>query len=182
MVSRERSPQASRIQPFDVFQGAPPRDIDLPRPNTVDLEEWAFFTEVAPFALQDTQDEQQSRGLGEPSGAACAAASTKVSLSESEDATLATLATITEYLETPDWVGSAHVAALTNTLTDLTLAGVLATNTYVEEVVHSFRKVVTVTRASMGVEVEFTLRPRKLPSSRRGTEGGSCDLRGQFPL
>ena len=52
------------------------------------------------------------------------------------------------------------MAALTNTLTALTLAGVPLTNTYVEEVVLSLRKVVTVSTASLGVEVEFTLRPR----------------------
>ena len=52
------------------------------------------------------------------------------------------------------------MAALTNTLTALTLAGVLVTNTYVEEVVQSARKVVTVTTASVGVEVGLTLRPR----------------------
>ena len=60
----------------------------------------------------------------------------------------------------PEPVGSAQVAALTNTLAALTLAGVLVTNTSVEEVVQSLRKVVTVTTASIGVEFEFTLRPR----------------------
>ena len=64
---------------FDVvfFQGASPDDIDLPRPNTVDREEGAFLTNVALSALQEL-------GSREPLGAACAVASTKVSLSESE--------------------------------------------------------------------------------------------------
>jgi len=39
-----------------------------------------------------------------------------------------------ESLEILDWAGSARVAAPTNTLTALTLAGVLVTNTYIEEV------------------------------------------------
>ena len=75
-------------------------------------------------------------------------------MSESEYATLATLEAITESLETPYWAGSAQVAALTNTLPALTLAGVIVTNTSVEEVVQSLRKVV------IGAEVKFTLRPR----------------------
>ena len=97
---------------------------------------------------------------GEAFGAACAVASTKVSLSESEDESFASLETITESLETPDWAGSAQVAALTNTLTALTLAGVPIIKTSVEEVVQSLRKVVTVTTASLGAEVEFALKPR----------------------
>ena len=52
LVSREPSSQASRIQPFDVFQGAPPSDIDLPRPHTVDLEERVFLPEVARSAYR----------------------------------------------------------------------------------------------------------------------------------
>ena len=53
------------------------------------------------------------------------------------------------------------MVAWTNTLTALTLAGVLVTNTYVEEVVQSLRKVVIVTTASMGAEVQITWRPQK---------------------
>ena len=158
------------------FQGDPVSDLDLPRPSTVDIEARDFLTEVALSALQDTQDEQQARGSGEPSGAACAVASTNVSLSESEDETLATLETITESLETPDWVDSAQAAALTNPLTVLPLAVVLVTNTVVEEVVQSLRKVVTVTAASMGVEVEFFHETTQLPPSCCGHEGGPCDL------
>ena len=54
---------------------------------------------------------------------------------------------------TPDWTGSAQVAALTNTLATLTLAGINVSNISVEEVVRNLRKVVTVTTASMGAEV-----------------------------
>ena len=68
-------------------------------------------------------------------------------MGESEDGTLAILETCMESLETSDWAGSAQVAALTNTLTALTFAGVLVTNTSVEEVVQSLWK--TVTTASM---------------------------------
>ena len=71
-------------------------------------------------------------------------------MGESEDGTLAILETCMESLETSDWAGSAQVAALTNTLTALTLAGVLVTNASVEEVVQSLRKLVTVTTASGG--------------------------------
>ena len=109
----------------------------------MDFEERAFLTEVALSALRESLAGPQARG----SGAACAAASTRVSLSESEDETLAILETSTESMETPNWAGSAQVAALTNTVTALTIAGVLATNTCVEEVVQSLRKVALVTPA-----------------------------------
>ncbi len=66
-------------------KGVPPRDNDLPPPNTVDLEEGAFLTEVAISAFQKTQEEQEAQVSGEPCGAARAVASTKVSLGESED-------------------------------------------------------------------------------------------------
>ena len=124
--------QLAEFNIVDVFEGVPPSDTDLPRPHTVDLESRAFLSAVARSALQETQGEQEARVSGEPSGAACAIASTKVSLSESEDETPATLETITESLGTPDWVGSAQVAALTHTLTALSLAGVLVTSTSVE--------------------------------------------------
>ena len=82
---------------------------------------------------------------GAQPGAACAVASTRVSLSETEDETITTLETMQESFATGDWAGSAQVAALANALAALTLAGALVTNTSVEEVVQSPRKVVTIT-------------------------------------
>ena len=52
LVSRERSPQASRIQPFDVIQVAPQTELALPLSSTVDFEERAFLTEVALSGFQ----------------------------------------------------------------------------------------------------------------------------------
>ena len=98
LVSRDPLSLDSRIQTFEVFQGVPPSDIDLPPQSTVDLEERACLTYVAFSAFQETQKEKEAQVSGEPSGAACAAASTRVSLSESEEEALATLETIMELL------------------------------------------------------------------------------------
>ena len=66
-------------------------------------------------------------------GAACAAASTEISLSESGDETLASLDSLANSMEAPSWSGNAHVAALTNTLTALTLAHNPITNPTFDE-------------------------------------------------
>ena len=85
---------------------------------------------------------------------------TLVSLSETEDESTTAAATRTELVETPKWSNSAQDASLSNTLTALTLAGVPVTNVDLGSVLQSLRNVVTVTAASLGAEVEFTLRPR----------------------
>ena len=94
------------------------------------------------------------------SSAACAATiPAPVSLSESEleeDA----LADIVDAFVIPQWSDNSRVVALTNTLTALTLAGVLVTDTSMEEVVVSLRRIVVVTSAPAEAEVDFTLIPR----------------------
>ena len=49
---------------------------------------------------------------------------------------------------------------MTNALTALTLLGVPVANTTLDNVLTSLRNVVAVATASLGAEVEFTLRPR----------------------
>ena len=58
------------------------------------------------------------------------------------------------------WTDNSSTAALTNTLAALTLAGVPATNTTIDEVLVSLRKLVIVSDAPAEAEVEFTMRPR----------------------
>ena len=70
----------------------------LPLPNTADTEERAFLIEVALSAYQETQEQQGALVLLESPSAACAAASTRVSLSENEDETVTTLETMKEIL------------------------------------------------------------------------------------
>ena len=82
------------------------------------------------------------------------------SLSETEDESTTTMETHIELVETPNWSSSAQDASLSNTLTALTLAGVPVTNTDLSSVLQSIRNVVAVATASLGAEVEFTLRPR----------------------
>ena len=81
-------------------------------------------------------------------------------MSESGGETLVTCDYIAEPTEAASWFGNAQVAALTNTLTALTLAGVFVANTALDDVAQGLKKVVTVTPASLGVEVECTIRPR----------------------
>jgi hypothetical protein len=69
-----------------------------------------------------------------------------VSLSESElqeDA----LVVIVESFIAPQWTDNSSEAALANTLTALTLAGVPVANTSIDAVLDSLRKIVTMTDA-----------------------------------
>ena len=75
-------------------------------------------------------------------------------MSESELEEDALVAIADEFV-TPQWSDDSRVAALTNTLTALTLAGVLVTDTSMEEVVVSLRRVVFVTSALTEGEVDF---------------------------
>ena len=110
--------------------------------------------------MQELQDELWDREQDEPYSAACAVAvSAPVSLSESEGEE-DTLVVIADSFPAPPWTDDSHAAALTNTLTALTLAGVPVSNTSINEVLESLRRVVIVTAALAAAEVEFTLRPR----------------------
>ena len=174
LVSRERASPADRgIVPFDVFQGVPAHQLALPAQATADNEERAFLIEVAICAMQELQDESrqregeervhlsdvavsamrelqdelQLRTQGAYSSAACAVAvPAPVSLSEvefEEDA----FVVIAEFFIAPQWTDDSHMAALTNTLTALTLAGVPVSNTYIDVVLESLRHIVTITAA-----------------------------------
>ena len=52
------------------------------------------------------------------------------------------------------------MVAFTNTMTALTLARILVTDTSMEEVVVSLRRIVVVTSAPVEAEVDFTMIPR----------------------
>ena len=93
------------------------------------------------------------------SSAACAAASAKVSLheSETEDAVLSAIA---ESFVVPQWDDNARVTELANTLTAPTLAGVPVHDTYVEDVVVSLRRIFTVTNSPVEAAVDFSMIPR----------------------
>jgi hypothetical protein len=87
--------------------------------------------------------------------AACAAAiPAPVSLNESEPEE-DPLAAIADAFVTPQWTDDSRVAALTNTLTALTLAVVPVIDTDMEEVVVSLRRIVTVTNSPAEAEVDF---------------------------
>ena len=86
----------------------------------------------------------------------CAAASAKVSLSESETEDKA-LAAIANSFVVPQWDANARVTELSNTLTALTLAGVPTHGTSMEDVVISLRRIVTVTNSPAEAEVDFFL-------------------------
>jgi hypothetical protein len=60
----------------------------------------------------------------------------------------------------PQWTDNSHEAELTNTLIALTLAGVPVSNTSIDAVLDSLRKIVASTAAPAEAEIEFTLRPR----------------------
>ena len=88
------------------------------------------LTEVTLPSLYDEPEPTEVGDLREGEGVASAAASTRVSLSESEDDLLTTLMqAIVGFAETPSWSGSAQAAPLTNTRAALTLAGAPVTNT-----------------------------------------------------
>ena len=128
LVSSEPSHLVGTVQPVYILQEFPSCEISYSfSPERVDIEEKAFLIEVTLSALQELQYQTERSGSGELVGAACAAASSKVSLSESAEKTPATLESMADDMETPSWSGSAQVAALTNTLTALSLAGVLVT-------------------------------------------------------
>ena len=77
----------------------------------------------------------------EGEGVARAAASTRVSLSESEDDSLTIMMEpIIDSAETPSWPSSAQAASLTNTPTTLTLAVVPAANATLDAVVQGKTK------------------------------------------
>ena len=97
---------------------------------------------------------------GAASSAACAAAMpAPVSLSESEPEEDA-LAAFADSFTAPQWTEKSREAALTNTLTALSFAGVPVANTSIDAVLDSLRKIVTITDAPAEAEVKFTLRPR----------------------
>ena len=78
-------------------------------------------------------------GQGASSSAACAAAiPTPVSLSDSEPEEDA-LAVIADSFPVTQWADNSSPAALTSTMTALTLAGVPSTNTTIDEVLVSLR-------------------------------------------
>ena len=90
----------------------------------------------------------------------CAVAiATPVSLSESEGEE-EVVVVIADSCPTPQWTDDSHTASLTNTLTALSLAGVLVPNTSINEVLESLRRVVIVTATPAEAEIEFTMRPR----------------------
>ena len=124
------------------------------------MEERAFLSELVVSEAQEEQTAEGAAGLTEYESAACVDAPTMVSLRETEDASTTTMEILTESLETPSWLSSAQTASLANTLTALTLAGVPVVNTTLDSVLQSLRMVVTVTTASLGEEIEFTLRTR----------------------
>ena len=109
---------------------------------------------------QEARDLQEAIALSEDESAARVVVATLVSLSETEDEPTTTMETHKERVETPKCSSSAQDASLSNTLTALTLAGAPVTNTDLDSVLQSIRNVVTVATASLGAEVEFTLRPR----------------------
>ena len=144
LLSRERGTPAERgIVPIDILQGTPQRRLSLPPPHSVDEEEKAFLKEVevsAQLELLDEQKEEEEKRTvrferisdsAEPEGkmsfpssiAACTAASTIVSLSESEGEEEA-LSAIAEAYTVPQWDDNARPTELANKLTALTLAGV----------------------------------------------------------
>ena len=179
LISRERASPADRgIIPLHVFQGVLTRQLALPAPATVDNEERTFLIDFAIYATKEVQDERQQeeeemRGplyeiavstmremqdelwqlaQGASFSAACAVAvPAPVSLSESEFEA-DTLVVIPDSFTAPQWTDS-HMAALNNTLTALTLAGVPVSNKSVDVVLESLRKVVTITAAPAEAEI-----------------------------
>ena len=102
---------------------------------------------------------QKEKGSCPSSSAACAAASTKVSLNESEREEEA-LSAIAEAYTVPQWDDNARVTELANTLTALTLAGVPVQDTSMKDVVISLRRIVTVTNSPAEAAVDFSMVPR----------------------
>ena len=88
-----------------------------------------------------------------------------VSLSESEPEEDA-LVVIVDSFTAPQWTDNSSEAALANTLTALSFAGVPVANTSIDAVLDSLRKIVTITDAPAEAEVEFTLRPRNFRRPR----------------
>ena len=102
---------------------------------------------IAISTIREMLDDLQSSNRGAYSNAACAVAvPAHVSLSESE-VEEDTLAVIPDSFAAPQWTYDSHVAALTNTLTAVTLAGVLVPNTSIDVMVKSLRKIFTSTAA-----------------------------------
>ena len=86
LVSRERFLGAEIDQALEPSQEECEHLILRPRPDSVTTEEQACLSEVALFHLStDEPEPTEVGGLREGASAACAAASTGVSLSESED-------------------------------------------------------------------------------------------------
>ena len=77
---------------------------------------------------------------------------TPVSLNESEPEEDA-LVVIADSLTAPQWTDNSHEAALTNTLTALTFAGVPVANTSIDAVLDSLRKIVTITASPAEAEI-----------------------------
>ena len=90
------------------------------------------------------------------SSAACAVASAKVSLSESEieDEVLSAIA---DSFVVPQWDDNARVTELANALTALTRAGVPVHDTSMEDVVVSLRRIVTVTNSPAEAAVDLSM-------------------------
>ena len=93
------------------------------------------------------------------SSAACAVASAKVSLSESDTEDEVSSA-IAESFVVPHWDDNARVTELANTLTALTPEGVPVHDTSMEDVVVSLRRIVTVTNSLAEGAVDFPMIPR----------------------
>ena len=89
-----------------------------------------------------------------------------MSESETEDEVLSAIA---ESFVVPQWDDNARVTELANTLTALTLAGVPVHDTYMEDVVVSLRRIVTVTNSPAEAEVDFSMIPRN-PVRPRASE------------
>ena len=168
----ERRQLIGELYPFDVFQGVQTRPLALIAPATVDNEERAFLIEVAISATKKLRDERwqdeeeeraefavfchlhyemldelQLRTQGSSSSAACAVAVPALVLLSESEVEEDTKAVITQSFIAPQWTDDSHVAALTNTLTALTLAGLPVSSTSVDDVPESLRKVVTITAA-----------------------------------
>ena len=73
------------------------------------------------------------------------------------------------FVVVPQWDDNARVIELANTLTAFTLAGVPVHDTYMEDVVVSLRRIVTVTNSPAEAAVDFSMVPRN-PVRPRASE------------
>ena len=123
-------------------------------------EDRADLYETVVSTMREKQDELRLHSQAASASAVCAVAvPALVSLSESEFAE-DTLVVIADSSTAPQWTDDSRVAALSNTLTALTIARVPVANTSIDVVLKSLSKIVTITPTPSEAEMEFTLRPR----------------------